>query len=205
MRDAADPVKAGTKQAASQNAAPKNMRRGAPAGRETAARRSRSCRRRRTAASSATHEATPAQQSPQSPERAGHAADQIRHAPPGERLDALLHPGEQQEQASSAVTQVATTNNVPTSSDAGAAATLIAMTRHSILPGQSVFITGRNLAQAVCARGFAKRLVHVADFEKASRKETENASKLFVDCFRLCCSLPAIAHTNAPAKRAGAT
>jgi hypothetical protein len=65
------------------------------------------------------------------------------------------------------------------------------MTRHSILPGQSVFITGRNLAQAVCARGFAKRLVHVADFEKASRKETENASKLFVDCFRLCCSLPA--------------
>jgi hypothetical protein len=41
--------------------------------------------------------------------------------------------------------------------------------------------TGSNLALIVCARGFAKRLVHVADFEKGSAKRTENASKLFVD------------------------
>jgi hypothetical protein len=42
-----------------------------------------------------------------------------------------------------------------------------------------VCITGRHPALSVCAKGFAKRLVHDADFEKAFRKRTENALKFF--------------------------
>jgi hypothetical protein len=48
------------------------------------------------------------------------------------------------------------------------------------LPVQ-VCTTSRHWALDVCAKGFAKRLAHDADFEKNFRKSTENASKLFVD------------------------
>jgi hypothetical protein len=83
------------------------------------ARRSRSCRRRRTEARRRCLDGNGGETAlvAEAPQHAGESADQIRHAPPSQRLDTILHPGEQQEQPNSAVTQVAMTRSVPISSD----------------------------------------------------------------------------------------
>jgi hypothetical protein len=79
------------------------------------------------------------------------------------------------------VTQIAITNSVLASSDAGAGAILIATNRKlpSVL-SVCLCTTDWHCALKVCATGFAEGVACVADFEKGFRKkEPKNASKSF--------------------------